>query len=200
MSVGQGVVVSCDAGRVEWAREHLSRLSRDDVFAPATMRPLGELLQQDGQFLAGPDLKYLCSAESLTLFEPPPGIDASVMERDEIPSLYDVPGFGLALRRTTEEPRHDALATVARHDGKVVGIAGATHECETLWQIGIEIAPEHQGRGVGKALVSRLAEAVIRAGRIPYYSTRVSNIHSQTLAVRVGFWPAWTELYARDLK
>jgi hypothetical protein len=39
---------------------------------------------------------------------------------------------------------------------------------------------------------------VLAAGRVPCYSTAVSNIASRSLAIRLGYWPAWTELYALE--
>jgi hypothetical protein len=46
--------------------------------------------------------------------------------------------------------------------------------------------------------VSRLTELILDGGRVPYYSTAVSNIRSCAVALSLGYWPAWTELYVRD--
>ena len=54
------------------------------------------------------------------------------------------------------------------------------------------------GGGIGRALVGRLTAAVFDRGRVPYYSTTVANLRSRDLAIGVGYWPAWTDLYARD--
>ncbi len=50
-------------------------------------------------------------------------------------------------------------------------------------------------RGFGAAVVSACARAVLDAGRVPYYSTDLSNLKSQAAALRCGFVPAWTEAY-----
>ncbi|HCL27634.1 MAG TPA: hypothetical protein DIC52_04250, partial [Candidatus Latescibacteria bacterium] len=47
----------------------------------------------------------------------------------------------------------------------------------------------------GAAVVSACARAVLDAGRVPYYSTDLSNLKSQAAALRCGFVPAWTEAY-----
>lgn len=76
--------------------------------------------------------------------------------------------------------------------------AGVKADSDAMWQIGVDvIAPEH-GRGVGRALVGRLTELILDRGKIPYYSPAASNIRSRTVATSLGYWPAWTELYARD--
>jgi len=79
----------------------------------------------------------------------------------------------------------------------VVGIAGASADCELMWQIGVDVLPEYQGLGIGKALVGTLTKAVLEKGVLPYYSTEVSHLQSRQLAVSLGYWPAWVQLYAR---
>jgi predicted GNAT family acetyltransferase len=90
------------------------------------------------------------------------------------------------------------MATIAQKAGSVVEIAAASEDSEVLWQIGIDVASPHRGAGIGRPLVASLTEAVCQAGRVPYYSTAVSNVHSIALAASLGYWPVWTELYARD--
>jgi hypothetical protein len=40
-----------------------------------------------------------------------------------------------------------------------------------------------------------LAAAILERGHLPYYSTTVANLASRNLAIGVGFWPAWIELW-----
>ncbi len=60
--------------------------------------------------------------------------------------------------------------------------------------IGVSVLPAHRGAGIGAAVVSACARAVLDAGRVPYYSTDLSNLKSQAAALG-GFVPAWTEAY-----
>lgn len=89
------------------------------------------------------------------------------------------------------------MAVAAFCDGKVVGIAGASEDCELMWQIGVDVLPEFQGLGIGKAIAGTLTKAVLDEGVLPYYSTEVSNLQSRQLAISIGYWPAWVELYDR---
>jgi GNAT superfamily N-acetyltransferase len=154
--------------------------------------------QADGQYLAGPDLKYACSHSDFCPAAVPTDIEIALVEGDDIVDLYTFQGFGAALAYRTDTPRPDVMATVARRAGEVVGIAGASADCETMWQIGVEVVEGARGQGIGRALVGRLTEGILGQGKIPYYTTAVSNIRSRTVAISLGYWPAWTELYARD--
>ena len=77
-------------------------------------------------------------------------------------------------------------------------MAGASADSDDLWQIGVEVVEAARGSGIGRALVGRLIEGILDRGRIPYYTTVVSNLRSRSVAISLGYWPAWTELYARD--
>ena len=80
----------------------------------------------------------------------------------------------------------------------IVDIAGMSADSEILWQIGIDVVPSARGAGLGRALVGRLTELAFRLGKIPHYAVAVSNIRSNALAVGLGYWPAWSELYVKD--
>jgi predicted GNAT family acetyltransferase len=67
-----------------------------------------------------------------------------------------------------------------------------------MWQIGIDVVPSYRNQGIGKALVSRLTEALFKVGKLPYYSTRASNIPSRRIAISLGYWPAWVEIHSRE--
>ena len=114
--------------------------------------------------------------------------------------VYELSGFRYALHYELDHERPDMMATVAFKDSLVVGIAGASADSDNLWQIGVGVADGYHRRGIGKSLVAALTEAVIEVGKIPYYSTWPANIASNALAQSLGYWHAWTEIYARDKK
>jgi predicted GNAT family acetyltransferase len=87
------------------------------------------------------------------------------------------------------------LATLATADGNVAGVAGASADCDLLWQIGIDIQPEYRNRGIAAALTNRLAIEILERGKIPYYGAATSNVASQRTAHRAGFKPAWVCAY-----
>jgi GNAT superfamily N-acetyltransferase len=198
ITTGAGVVISAHPDRIETVRAVVEAVSRDDLFSAPVISRLAALVEPEHQQLHGPNLWFACSRDRFRPARSSPDVDISVCERGTIHELYAQPGFTNALSYRADHPRPDMIATVARRDGRIVGIAAASADCDRLWQIGVDVIPEERRHGIGRALVSRLTEAVLNTGRIPCYSTAVSNIASRTLALRLGYWPAWTELYALE--
>ncbi|HEU5430574.1 MAG TPA: GNAT family N-acetyltransferase [Thermomicrobiales bacterium] len=195
VTMGAGVVASCHPSRLVWLRALLEHAGRDAVFAAPIVAELASAVARDGQALRGPDLKLVCAPQTFRPAAEPSGIAISVVAEPAVADLYRHAGFENALAS-----RRDVAAVVAWIGHEIVGIAGASADCDALWQIGVDVVPAARGIGVGKALVSRLTERVFAAGRVPYYSTAVANIRSLSLAARLGFWPAWTELYVKDVR
>lgn len=197
VTMGNGVVVSCNSARLEWARQNLGHLTRAQFFSAQTMAKLEHCVRKNNQFIAGPDQKYVCSSDDLKAFHIPQGINLSTYDCSNMADLYAHTDFKHALSYRADNPRPDRLAAVAECGGKIVGIAGASEDCERMWQIGVDVIPDYQGRGIGKAIVGTLTKAILQEGIVPYYSTEVSNLQSRRLANGLGYWPAWIQLYAR---
>jgi RimJ/RimL family protein N-acetyltransferase len=93
--------------------------------------------------------------------------------------------------------RPTVLAAVAYRDGDIAGIAGVTKDSDFMYQIGIDVLPEHRGNGLAPAMTSAAARAVFDIGGLPYYCTSNSNILSMRTALAVGFRPTWVEVLTR---
>jgi hypothetical protein len=189
VTMGAGGVVSCDPSRLKWARAELGVLDRNGLFSAATTARIAARVAEDGQTLAGPDLKMVCAAEDLRPASAPEGIGIEVVDGLAVADLYRHDGFRHALRYLTGTPRPDMLAAIALRGDELVGVAGAAADCDELWQIGVDVVEGERGGGIGRAIVGRLTAEVLARGRVPYYSTVVSNLRSTRLA--------WVELYAR---
>jgi predicted GNAT family acetyltransferase len=88
---------------------------------------------------------------------------------------------------------------VGAYDGdKLVGLAGASADCNTMWQIGIDVLPDYRRRGIASALTSRLAVEILERGKVPFYCAAWCNVKSVRNAVRSGFRPAWVEMTAKS--
>jgi hypothetical protein len=198
VTLGAGVVISCHPSRCPWVRRNLSRVDRDALFSAPLIAKLARFVGRDGQDLVGPILRYACSRDTFRQAPVPTDVEIVIVERAEIAELHRYAGFSNALSFRADHPRPDVVATVARRQGAIVGIAAASADNDALWQIGVEVVAKERGGGIGRALVGRLTEAVFDHGRVPYYSTTVANLHSRGLAIGLGYWPAWTDLYARD--
>ena len=80
------------------------------------------------------------------------------------------------------------------YDGaKLVGLAACSADCDTMWQIGVDVLPEYRKRGLASSLTSVLAKEIIKRGKVPFYSCAWSNIRSARNAIRSGFVPSWAE-------
>ena len=101
-----------------------------------------------------------------------------------------------------EETAHapDVLAAAAYFAGEVIGVAGASADGDVLWQVGVDVHAAYQGRGIGRAVVSRVTEAIFAAGRVPHYVHAVANLPSARLALSLGYRPAWVEVYTRAVQ
>ena len=93
-----------------------------------------------------------------------------------------------------ERPHLDRLGVGAYDGGVLVGFAGCSADCESMWQIGVDVLPAYRRRGIASALTSRLALEILARGKVPFYCAAWSNIRSARNAVRAGFRPAWVEL------
>jgi GNAT superfamily N-acetyltransferase len=197
--MGAGTVVSCDASRLEWARAELAPLDRNQLFSADTSARIAARVHRDGQMLAGPDLKFVCAENDLRPAQMPADVQIEIVDGPAVTQFYAHTGFRHALSYLTGSPRPDMVAAVARLGGEIAGIFGASSDCDTMWQIGVDVIEGKRGGGIGRAIVGRLTTEVLGRGRVPYYSTVVSNLRSSRLALGLGYRPAWVELYARSL-
>lgn len=93
----------------------------------------------------------------------------------------------------------DEIGIAAYSNGEIVGMAGATGDSPSMWQIGINVLPEAEGKGIGTMLVALLKNDILDMGKLPFYGTSMSHIASQMVALRSGFYPAWAEAYCEKM-
>lgn len=90
---------------------------------------------------------------------------------------------------------------VGAYDGDIlVGLAACSADCDTMWQIGVDVLPTYRRKGIASALTSHLALEILKEGKVPFYCAAWSNIKSVRNAIKSGFRPAWVEMTAKDWK
>lgn len=94
----------------------------------------------------------------------------------------------------------DVLGVGAYENGRLIGLAGSSADCEEMWQIGVDVLPEYRRKGIASVLTSRLALAILDRGKVPFYCCAWSNLNSARNAIRSGFRPAWAELHLTKLE
>ena len=199
VTMGKGVVVSCSAERLRWARTNLKSFTPEELYwAPAIAR-MQIYVARDSQIISGPDSKFICTQDTFQSYSLGREIEMSVIQGENIRQLYKNNRFPNALgyRHNIQRPR--LLACLAKYNGMIVGLAAASADSNSMWQIGIDTVPNYRNRGIGKALVSRLTEALLELGKLPYYSTSTSNIASRRIPISLGYRPAWVEVYSRGI-
>lgn len=135
-----------------------------------------------------PDLKRLYRVERDCPCE------VRILHQEDFAGLY-LPAWSNALCR--ERSHLDVLGAGAYDQGRLIGLAGCSADCDTMWQIGVDVLPEYRRRGIASALTSRLAKEILARDKVPFYCAAWSNIRSVKNAVRSGFVPAWVEATAK---
>lgn len=94
----------------------------------------------------------------------------------------------------------DVIGMGAFDGDRLVGLAGASADCERMWQIGIDVLPAYRRQGIASALTGRLARRILEQGIVPFYCAAWSNLPSVRNALRCGFRPGWVELTAKGVE
>ena len=194
VSYGNCVVAQTSPELTEIVRHYIDKYPVEHCFETPNLHALDEALRPHGLkicFMAEyflPDMDRLkaqpCSAE-LRLLRPA-----------DFRELY-TPQWSNAL--CADRSWADVLGVGAYENGKLVGLAGCSADCENMYQIGVDVLPEYRRRGIAAAVTSRLALDILALGKVPFYCAAWCNIKSVRNAIRCGFRPAWVEVTARDI-
>lgn len=96
-----------------------------------------------------------------------------------------------------EKSDPDKIGVAYIENGQMLAMAGANQNGQYIWEMGIEIIDENQGRGIATHLIKALTNKIIELNHgkiIPTYSTQLSHIKSLNVAIRAGLKVGWTEL------
>jgi GNAT superfamily N-acetyltransferase len=184
LTMGGAVIVSATPDILPYISRQLDGKNRDDAFSMP--------------FIVGSGVYHYFLPDIQRRLPLPDGIEVKWVEREQMPNLYELyhcADFPNAISYDMNHPRPGMLVVLAMVGDKIAGMAGASADCESLWQIGIDMQPEYRRRGIAAALTNRLAIEIVERGKIPYYGTASSNVASQRVAYRAGLKPAWVCAY-----
>lgn len=191
-SYGGNVVASVAPQLKETVAAYVNRFPTEHCFETPNLHVLMDALRPHGLNVCSMAEYWLPDMNRLKPLECP--YEMRVLRHMDLTELYR-PEWSNAL---CEKRREMDVLAVGAYDGRrLVGLAGCSADCWTMWQIGVDVLPEYRRRGVASALTSRLALETIERGKAPFYCCAWSNVKSARNAVRAGFRPTWVELTAR---
>ncbi len=193
VSYGSNVVASVSPEFYEITERYINRYSVEHLFETPNLHVLNEALMQKGQkicFMAEyflPDVDHLRPLQCL--------YELRVLTAADFAELY-LPEWSNAL--CAQRAHLDVLGIGAYVNGKLVGLAGCSADCDTMWQIGVDVLPAYRRQGIASAMTSRLAIEILNRGKVPFYCAAWSNVKSVRNAIKSGFRPAWVEMTAKS--
>lgn len=189
ISYGTNIVASIDLKYRELVEPYLGKYPVEHCFETPNMYVLNKAFEPHEMqvcFMAEyflPDINRIPDLKC--------GYELRILKQEDFAELY-IPQWSNALCRERKEL--DVLGVGAYKDGKLVGLAGCSADCDEMWQIGVDVLPEERRRGIASALTSRLALEILDRDKVPFYCCAWANIKSARNAIKSGFRPAWAEL------
>lgn len=182
------VLVNCDERLLDWAKKRYENEFSGWIFRYPNLHQIDSELQKYGECIH--DIHhYFLPLEGFPQIQPTFPVkwfEADEMEQFRGQSYHEAVAF--------HPLNPDVLAVAAMDGDKIMGIAGASADTDDLWQIGITVNEEYRGRGIAVQLVTLLKDEIIRRGKVPFYGTVESHNLSNSVAIKSGFFPVWTEL------
>lgn len=195
VSYGNNIVASVCEELAETVRAYIEKYPVERCFETPNMHVLNDELQKRGLRVCFMAEYFL--PDMARLKELPCNYEMKVLHKADFAELY-TPEWSNALCEMRKEL--DVLGVGAYDGEKLIGLAGASADCDTMYQIGIDVLPDYRRCGIGSALTARLALEILKCGRIPFYCAAWSNLKSVRNAIASGFRPAWVELTAKSLE
>lgn len=192
---GDNAIISTSSKIMPWCEEKLANRTSAWFFEFPKLRAIDKKLNEFGHEITDIHHYYLPNPN---VSEIKSIADVKWYEAEDIMQFKDDDRFDEAF--AFDDNYKDILGVAALDGNNIMGMAGASEDCENMWQIGINVLPEYRGRGIGTYLVKLLKNEIIKKGKIPFYSTIESHINSQNIAVNAGFFPAWAELHSSEMR
>lgn len=189
VSYGSNIVASVKDEYRAIAEEYIERFEFYHCFETPNLHWLDSRMDDAGQKVCFMAEYFLPDMEKIDRRSC--DYEMQILEHADFCDLY-LPQWSNALCQDRKEL--DVLGIGAYDGGKLIGLAGCSADCDTMWQIGVDVLPEYRRKGVASALTSTLAVEILQREQVPFYCCAWSNIRSARTAVKSGFVPAWVEM------
>lgn len=194
VSYGNNAVASIREDLWDIVKHYIEKYPVEHLFETPNMQVINSAFMERGLqicFMAEYFLPDMNALKELSC-----GYEMRILEQKDFETLY-VPAWSNALCEKRKEL--DVLGVGAYDGDKLIGLAGCSADCETMWQIGVDVLPFYRRQGIAAALTAKLALETFSRGRVPFYCAAWSNIKSVRNAIKAGFRPAWVEMTAKEI-
>lgn len=186
--------VMADEAMHPWIRKELGKELPEWWCAFRNLRKIDKELEKYGREILDTHI-YFLPAEHWE--ESVPDCEVRWLEGEALEQFRGDKSVSHALCFSESQP--DRIALAAYDGGTLMAMAGVSEDGERLWQIGIDVLPEYEGRGLAVKLVGAMKQEVLRRGKIPFYGTAESHAVSRSVAIASGFLPAWSEIVVNKI-
>lgn len=193
VSYGNNIVASIDLKYEKIVRDYIDKYSVAHCFETPNMHVINDAFSKDGLKVCFMAEYFLPDMDVLTALPCP--YETRVLEQADFVDLYNEK-WANALSEKRKEL--DVLGVGACDGEELVGLAACSADCDTMWQIGVDVLPEYRRQGIASALTSILAVEIIKRGKVPFYCCAWSNVKSARNAIKSGFRPAWVEMTVKS--
>lgn len=193
ISYGNNIVASIDETHRPIVSDYISRFSVAHCFETPNLHVLNDAMQKEGLRVCFMAEYFLPDLETLKALSCP--YELKVLHAEDFAPLY-IDAWSNALCK--KRAKLDVLGIGAYDNGTLVGLAGCSADCDTMWQIGVDVLPKYRRQGIACALTSRLALEILVRDKVPFYCAAWSNIKSVRNAIKSGFRPTWVEMTVKS--
>lgn len=195
ISYGNNIVASVSESCRDIVSDYINSFKTEHCFETPNMHILDDRLKEKGLRICFMAEYFLPDLNSLKITDCP--YEMRLLDKNDFSGLYTEQWSNALCEKRKEL---DVLGAGAYDGNRLVGLAGCSADCESMWQIGIDVLPEYRRQGIASALTSRLALETLERGKVPFYCAAWSNIKSVRNALKSGFRPAWVEMTAKSIE
>jgi GNAT superfamily N-acetyltransferase len=196
MNTSSNIVASVSADIADFVSEYIKDKTIEDCFTVPNVFILNDELRKHGWHIS------FCAQRTLpdvNIIKPIPcDYELKILQPEDYAHLYGTPGWGNAIG-SGRRKYLDRIAIGAYDGTTLIGLAGSSADCETMWQIGVDVLPEYRRKGIASSLITNLVVEILNTGFVPYAGCRWANVRSLKTQLAIGFKPAWVDMLASPI-
>lgn len=162
---------------VETLKPMVAGLSLDELFSAFGAYELSRISLPDGVGVWGPSWLLVGNRDVFCPFKDNRPVQ---LNADELTKQVDHEVFWHCF------PGQAMVGFAIFEQSKLVALAAVTAVNDDIWEIGVDVAPESKGSGLGRSVVSAAGEWILSHNRLIYATTAPWNIPSARLLRSIG--------------